>query len=112
VEGTAESDDLDVVDRAVRLVSLEILVAILDGGDEDDDDQGQRRQTGTDSGESREELKDDEDCTRRRDKSVRRECATEYSALRVKRMKREGRETHRGKRCWRRGGTARASSSG
>lgn len=66
MKGTAESDNLDIVDGAVRLVSLEILVAILDGGNEDDDDQRQRRQTGTDSGEARKELEDDEDCMRRR----------------------------------------------
>lgn len=60
VEGAAERDDLDVVDGAVGLVTLQVLVAVLEGGDEEDDDERQSGETRADGCEAREELEDDE----------------------------------------------------
>ena len=58
--GRAEAD-LDTVYRAVALVSLEVLVAVLDRGDGQDDDERQRGQPGRDGRELWEELQDDQD---------------------------------------------------
>lgn len=57
----AEGEDLDVVNRAVRLVALEVLVAVLERRDEKDDDEREGRQSRVDGREAREELEDDED---------------------------------------------------
>jgi hypothetical protein len=53
----------EVVHRSIALVALQVLVAVLDGGDAEDDQERQGGQSRGDIAEAWEELQNDQNCS-------------------------------------------------